>query len=134
MAPFSLYIKSLVSAVFLQGTTQLLRLLRVSVCSTTTSNKKNKFRYNPQSTLPKPNIIMCPQVLSHLCLSVCVCTTVTDIWSRSSFQVMTWTFLSADVGKTINHRTHILHAVINSNSLLLQFWLQSLHMNLYYWF
>ena len=43
---------------------------------------------------------MCQWVLSHLFLSVCVCTA--DIWCRSSFRVTTFTFLSAGVSKTID--------------------------------
>ena len=80
-----------------------------------------------QSTLPRPNITMCSRVLSHLFLSVCVC--ATDNWSRSSFQVTTFTFLSADVGKTIDLVAYwrLAFTDCNQTHFCCQFWLHSLY-------
>ena len=70
---------------------------------------------------------MCLQVLSHLFLSVCVC--ATDVWSRSSFWVRTFTFLRADVGKTINHVAYwwLTFTDCNQTHFCCQFWLHSLY-------
>ena len=89
-----------------------------------------------QSTLPRPNITMCPRVWSHLFLSVCVC--ATDIWSRSSFQVMTFPFLSADVGKTVDHvsplQTVIKHLLLILASFAIYSWWLWWFSQLFQWF
>ena len=81
------------------------------------------FGTNPQSavqsTLHRPNITMCPRVLSHLFVSICVC--ATDVWSRSSFRVTTCTFLRADAGKPID-RQWWFTGWLYSNSRLLLIW------------
>ena len=89
------------------------------------------FGTNPQSavqsTLHRPNITMCPRVLSHLFVSICVC--ATDVWSRSSFRVSKFTFLNVDVGKTIDRvqTTHQTHFGC-------RFWLHSLYSWWVWWF
>ena len=80
------------------------RLLRLSVCGT--SNKEISGT-NPQST----GSLSIERVLS---MFFSMCRRATDVWYRSSFQVTTCTFFSADVGKTIDPvlTTHPLQTVI----------------------
>ena len=76
------------------------RLLRLSVCST---SNKEIFRYQLSINQYRLSV----EKVSFISF-------FTDIWSRSSFQVMTCMFFSADVGKTTDCvlTTHPLQAVI----------------------
>ena len=75
---------------------------------------------------------MCPRVLSHLFLSVCVC--ATDVWSR--FLLTTFTFLSADVGKTIDLVAcwRLTFTDCNQTYFSCQFWPHSLYSWWFWWF
>ena len=86
------------------------------------------------STLPRPSITMCLPVLSHLFLSVCVCAIY--VWSRSSFQVRRFTFLSADVDKTIDLVAYwrLTFTDCNKTHFCCQFWLHSLYSWWFGWF
>ena len=77
---------------------------------------------------------MCPRVLSDLLLSVCVC--ATDVWSISSVQVTTFTFLSADVGKTIDLVAcwRLTFTDCNQTYFSCQFWPHSLYSWWFWWF
>ena len=72
-------------------------------------------RYRQQRNIPVPTLSQPVQSFcwkSYQCFSACV--GATDVWFRSSFRVTTCTFLSADVGKTIDRvpTTHPLQTVI----------------------
>ena len=77
---------------------------------------------------------MCLPVLSHLFLSVCVCAIY--LWSRSSFQVRRFTFLSADVDKTIDLVAYwrLTFTDCNKTHFCCQFWLHSLYSWWFGWF
>ena len=79
---------------------------------------------------------MCPRVLSHVSFTVSVCVYGTDVWSRSSFRVTTFTFLSADVSKTIDLVAYwrLTFTDCNPTHFCCQFQLHSLYSWWFWWF
>ena len=81
-----------------------------------------------------PNITMCLWVLSHFFLSVCVC--ATNVWSRSSFWLTLFMFLSAGVSETIDHVAYwgLTITDCNQTHFCCQFWLHTLYSWWFWWF